>query len=61
MNRLTGKDTSIVTDISGTTRDVIDEHIQIDGLPVKLVDTAGLQQAEDPIELEGVRRAGPNK
>ena len=57
MNRLTGKDTSIVTDISGTTRDVIDEHIQIDGLPIKLVDTAGLQQAEDPIELEGVRRA----
>ena len=57
MNQLTGKDTSIVTEISGTTRDIIDEHIQIDGLPIKLVDTAGLQQAEDPIEMEGVRRA----
>ena len=56
MNQLTGKDTSIVTDISGTTRDIVDEHIQIDGLPIKLVDTAGLQQAEDPIEMEGVRR-----
>ena len=57
MNRLTGKDTSIVTEIAGTTRDVIDEHIQLDGLPVKLIDTAGLQHADNPIETEGVRRA----
>jgi len=58
MNRLTGKNTSIVTELSGTTRDLVDEHIQMDGLPIKLVDTAGLQKlAEDPIEAEGVRRA----
>ena len=57
MNRFTGTDTSIVTEIAGTTRDVIDEHVHIDGIPIRLIDTAGLRQGDDPIEIEGVRRA----
>lgn len=57
MNRVTGRDTSIVTAIPGTTRDIVNEHIHIDGIPVRLVDTAGLRDSTDPIEREGVRRA----
>jgi len=57
LNALTGCDTAIVTDVPGTTRDVIREHIDIDGLPVHVVDTAGLRGAEGIIEQEGVRRA----
>lgn len=57
LNRLTGQDTAIVTDIAGTTRDVLKEKINIDGLPVHIIDTAGLRQSDDPIEQEGVRRA----
>lgn len=58
LNRLTGRDSAIVTDIAGTTRDTLRETIQIDGLPLHLIDTAGLHdKSNDPVELEGMRRA----
>jgi tRNA modification GTPase len=57
LNRLAGRDTAIVTPIAGTTRDVLREHIHIDGLPLHVVDTAGLRESDDPIEQEGIRRA----
>lgn len=57
LNQLAGRNAAIVTDIPGTTRDVLREHIQLDGLPVHLVDTAGLQESDDPVEREGIRRA----
>jgi len=57
LNKLAGKESAIVTDIPGTTRDVLREHIQIDGLPLHVIDTAGLRESDDPIEQEGVRRA----
>ncbi|MCZ6656686.1 MAG: tRNA uridine-5-carboxymethylaminomethyl(34) synthesis GTPase MnmE [Gammaproteobacteria bacterium] len=56
-NRLTGEDTAIVTDIPGTTRDLLKVDLILDGLPVRLVDTAGLRKTTNPVELEGVRRA----
>lgn len=57
MNRLSGEDTAIVTDIAGTTRDVLRERIDIEGLAVELVDTAGLRSDPGVIEMEGIRRA----
>jgi tRNA modification GTPase len=57
LNRLAGADRAIVTDIAGTTRDVLREDIVIDGLPLTVVDTAGLRESADPVEREGVRRA----
>jgi len=57
LNQLAGHESAIVTDIPGTTRDVLREHIQIDGLPLHVIDTAGLRESEDPVEREGVRRA----
>ena len=48
---------AIVTDIPGTTRDTLEQHIDLDGLPVVMVDTAGIRQSDDLIEAEGVRRA----
>ena len=57
MNRLSGEDTAIVTEVAGTTRDVLRERINIDGLAVELVDTAGLRDDPDRIEEEGIRRA----
>ena len=57
LNQLAGAESAIVTDIPGTTRDVLREHIQIDGLPLHIIDTAGLRESDDPIEQEGVRRA----
>ncbi len=57
LNRLTGEDTAIVTDIPGTTRDLLHVDLVLDGLPVCLVDTAGIRETVDPVELEGVRRA----
>ena len=57
LNALSGTDAAIVTDQPGTTRDVLREQIQIDGLPVTLLDTAGLRDATDLIEAEGIRRA----
>lgn len=57
LNQLAGHELAIVTDIPGTTRDVLREHIQIDGLPLHVIDTAGLRESDDPVEQEGVRRA----
>nr|VFK67888.1 MAG: tRNA modification GTPase trmE [Candidatus Kentron sp. UNK]VFK73172.1 MAG: tRNA modification GTPase trmE [Candidatus Kentron sp. UNK] len=57
LNTLAGRDTAIVTDIPGTTRDVLREHIHIDGYPLQLLDTAGLRETRDPVEQQGVRRA----
>jgi tRNA modification GTPase len=57
LNALAGRETAIVTEIPGTTRDILREHIQIDGLPLHIIDTAGLRESEDAVEQEGVRRA----
>ena len=58
LNALAGQDAAIVTAIPGTTRDILREHIQIDGIPLHLIDTAGLRaQAGDAVEEEGIRRA----
>ncbi|MCU0735546.1 MAG: tRNA modification GTPase [Methylotetracoccus sp.] len=48
---------AIVTDVPGTTRDLLSEHIQIDGMPLHIIDTAGLRPTEEPVEQEGIRRA----
>ena len=57
LNRLAGYDAAIVTAIPGTTRDVLRERIDIDGLPLHVLDTAGLRDSDDLVEREGVRRA----
>ena len=57
LNALAGKDSAIVTDIPGTTRDVLREYISLDGLPVHVADTAGIRESADQVEAEGVRRA----
>ena len=57
LNLLSGQDAAIVTEVAGTTRDVIREQIDVDGLAVELVDTAGLRNDPDRIEAEGIRRA----
>ena len=57
LNALSGEETAIVTPIEGTTRDVLREHIQIDGVPLHIVDTAGLHDSSDAVEQEGIRRA----
>ncbi len=57
LNRLVGEDRAIVTEVPGTTRDLVEGWTQAAGVPVRLVDTAGLRQAADPVEEEGVRRA----
>ena len=57
LNFLSGQDAAIVTEVAGTTRDVIREQINIDGLSVELIDTAGLWDNPDRIEAEGIRRA----
>ncbi|MEF9977859.1 MAG: tRNA uridine-5-carboxymethylaminomethyl(34) synthesis GTPase MnmE [Thermomonas sp.] len=57
LNALAGSDRAIVTDIPGTTRDLLQEAIRIDGVELTLVDTAGLRIAGDAIEAEGIRRA----
>jgi tRNA modification GTPase len=57
LNSLAGHEAAIVTPIPGTTRDLLRADIQLDGLPLRLIDTAGLRDSQDPIEQEGVRRA----
>jgi tRNA modification GTPase len=57
LNRLAGYDAAIVTAIPGTTRDILRERIDIDGLPLHVLDTAGLRDSDDVVEREGVRRA----
>ena len=57
LNALAGRETAIVTPVAGTTRDILREHIQIDGLPLHIIDTAGLRESDDVIEQEGIRRA----
>nr|VFJ93225.1 MAG: tRNA modification GTPase [Candidatus Kentron sp. LFY] len=57
LNALAGQDTAIVTDIPGTTRDVLREHIHIDGHPLHVFDTAGLRQTSDQVERHGIQRA----
>ena len=56
LNVLAGSDAAIVTAIPGTTRDVLREHIQIDGLPLHIIDTAGLHASDDPVEQAGMQR-----
>lgn len=57
LNCLSGRESAIVTDIPGTTRDVMREHIVIDGIPLHIIDTAGLRDSDDVVEQEGIRRA----
>ncbi len=57
LNNLVGKDSAIVTDIAGTTRDVMREHIHIDGMPLHIIDTAGLREGADEVEKIGIERA----
>lgn len=57
LNALAGYDAAIVTDIAGTTRDLVREQIELDGLPVHIIDTAGLRESGDAVEEEGMRRA----
>jgi len=57
LNALAGNEAAIVTPIPGTTRDVLREHIQIDGLPLHILDTAGLHSSDDPVEQAGMQRA----
>lgn len=57
LNALAGRDAAIVTDIAGTTRDVLREHIHIDGMPLHIIDTAGLRESPDIVEQIGIERA----
>ncbi|MDC0963383.1 tRNA uridine-5-carboxymethylaminomethyl(34) synthesis GTPase MnmE [Candidatus Pseudothioglobus singularis] len=57
LNCLTKQPSAIVTDVAGTTRDVLKETIQIDGMPIHIIDTAGLHNSDNIIEQEGIRRA----
>ncbi len=57
LNYLVGYDAAIVTEVEGTTRDVLREHISLKGIPVRISDTAGLRESRNPVEIEGVKRA----
>ena len=56
-NALLARDRAIVTEVAGTTRDTLEEQLDLDGVPLRLIDTAGLRDVADPVEAEGVRRA----
>ena len=56
LNRLVGRERAIVTEVPGTTRDTLQEPVQVDGLPLRVVDTAGLHATEDPVERIGIER-----
>lgn len=60
LNRLSGEEVALVSEIAGTTRDIIRQTIQIEGIPVHLIDTAGLRESEDAIERMGIDRARQN-
>ena len=57
LNALAGRESAIVTEIAGTTRDVLREHIHIDGMPLHIIDTAGLRETQDAVEKIGIERA----
>lgn len=57
LNALAERESAIVTDIAGTTRDLLREYIHIDGMPLHIIDTAGLRETDDQVEREGVKRA----
>jgi len=57
LNRLARRDAAIVSPFAGTTRDVIEVHLELDGCPVTVLDTAGIRESAEPVEQEGVRRA----
>lgn len=57
LNQLAGREAAIVTEVPGTTRDVLREQIAIDGMPLHIIDTAGLRESADLVEQEGIRRA----
>ncbi|NOR70621.1 MAG: GTP-binding protein, partial [Methylomarinum sp.] len=57
LNELAGHEAAIVTEIAGTTRDILKERIQIDGMPLHIIDTAGLRESDNIVEKEGIRRA----
>ena len=57
LNRLTEEDTAIISEVAGTTRDVVKEDVVIAGIPVRLIDTAGIHETDNPIEQQGIQRA----